>query len=1093
MFDPNFYRFVNADLADADDDVLEDHYFTKGWEELRDPCAFFSVYLYLINNPDVADSNAEPMDHYLTSGESEGRRAFLSTWGRDIHSVATTSDLDTCAPMIDVKYVRMQAPQLASLSDETVAAWHTMEGWRKNIDPSPEFSTALYLQYYPDVAAAQLNPLTHYLLFGKGEGRLAYPSAVAMPAPKVSEPAAPVAHSDGNPESLQVDMDAVRDYFDAEWYGATYADISGDADDLLRHYMVQGWREGRDPSGTFSTSYYLKAYADIAESGSNPLLHYVLFGQFEGRHPQRPDVEEVETLSSEQELEERRLITDMDAVRADFDANWYRQTYGDVDGDDEALLRHYMSIGWREGRNPSATFSTTYYLESYLDIAESGANPFLHYILFGRREGRRCSPKAAIPLLKTKGFNLTPDLPDTGTPDFTGKHARKPSKTNPKKLDIHWVVPDFRAGSGGHMTIFRMVRHLELFGHKTTIWIEDPIFHDTAHDAWETIVKYFQCVQAEVRFVTDEIYETSGDVVVATGWNTAWRVNGLKGFAARMYFVQDHEPEFYPTGAASNLARLTYDFDFGCICASPWLETLMSERYGRWAQSFYLAYQPEQYRIMPPEEDYSGPLRIAVYSRAHTDRRCVQLALAALQQLAKTRDDFEVHLFGQDDLMFAEAPFTAFNHGVLNAEELATLYNNCDMGICFSGTNYSLVPQEMMACGLPLIELDTESTRAIFPKSVVTLAGPAPVDIAKEIAALMDAPTKRSKQRDAALKWVQSFSWEGSARSVENAIVSYLEHTGVKLSAPSVKRTTPEILFDVVVPTWNGKEEFTPVLEALRGQRIAENMQIHCVDSSSTDGTIDWLKAQKDVSLTVIPQSEFQHGRTRNFGASLGTAPFIGFITQDALPATRDWATDIVKMMQAVPNAAGLFGRHIAYPDHPAFVREEIETHFDNMMDRPLVLSKDTDPERWESEDVGWRQFLHFYSDNNSAMRRSVWNDIPYPEVDYGEDQVWARDIIEAGYSKIYAPTATVFHSHDYNPEQTYKRSKTEGAFFYQYFGYELGKGSEAEIARRISREQRTVETWGRRRGVTDEEIEMRKLNIEEKYRGWRDGRESVM
>jgi hypothetical protein len=33
------------------------------------------------------------------------------------------------------------------------------------------------------------------------------------------------------------------------------------------------------------------------------------------------------------------------------------------------------------------------------------------------------------------------------------------------------------------------------------------------------------------------------------------------------------------------------------------------------------------------------------------------------------------------------------------------------------------------------------------------------------------------------------------------------------------------------------------------------------------------------------------------------------------------------------------------------------------------------------------------YSDNNSAMARAVWQEIPYPEVEWGEDQVWAFEI----------------------------------------------------------------------------------------------------
>jgi len=194
-------------------------------------------------------------------------------------------------------------------------------------------------------------------------------------------------------------------------------------------------------------------------------------------------------------------------------------------------------------------------------------------------------------------------------------------------------------------------------------------------------------------------------------------------------------------------------------------------------------------------------------------------------------------------------------------------------------------------------------------------------------------------------------------------------------------------------------------------------------------------------------------------------------------------------MMDHYPQAAGLFGRHLPYPDHPEYIRQEVENHFANMLKYPLILSRDTDPERWKSQETAWRQVLHCYSDNNSAMRRSIWTDIPYPEVDYGEDQIWARDIIEAGYAKIYAPTAAVYHSHDYTPQQTYERSKTEGAFFYEHFGYRLGEGSEAEIKRSIMHEQDIFKAWADKHDIGQNEIDKRLANIAEKYRGWRDGR----
>lgn len=1044
MFDPVFYRLTNPDLAKMRDWSLKRHYSNTGWKEGRDPSAFFNVAGYLARNKDVADSGVEPLKHFLKAGRREGRENYLSAWGGPTTDLMHPERLEMCRDWVDPTLIRAAKPEFAALSDDALIAWYVVQGWREGINPSDKFSTKFYIATYRDVEVIDMSPLLHYLRFGRPEGRFAtakeqQDSITGPIAEKIAE------------KRREAEEKAAADAQDVQ-------DVEIQEADTV---------EVQD-----------------AAAQAKPVVDEAPAAAPEPEAPQEPAPEPQE----EPEVP-AALLADMDAVRSEFDAKFYRSSYPDMQGDDDALLMHYMLFGWKERRNPSEAFSTAYYLDHYIDIAESGTNPLLHYVLFGRNEGRRCSSGGAIRLGYSETADLTPGFPNTGQSTFKGTKARPPRSSNPNALDIHWVVPDFRAGSGGHMTIFRMVRYLEQFGHRCTVWIEEAVFHDTPLEAWETIVKSFQCVEAEVRFVGDDLHQTSGDVIIATGWSTAWTIKDVKGFKTSMYFVQDHEPEFYPTGAMSNLARQTYDFDFGCICASPWLENLMQTRYGRWAQGFYLAYEPEQYFVDETiDKTQKGNLKIAVYGRAHTDRRCVQLALAGLQILAGKRTDFEVHFFGQDDLPFNEAPFKAYNHGVLSSEALSALYNECDLGICFSGTNYSLVPQEMMACGLPLVEFNTESTQVIFPKSTVTLAGPAPVDIASKLDKLMDSESKRDRQRKAALKWVQKFSWKDSARQVEGAILEYLDHKGAKLSAPAVAKTK-DILFDVVVPTWNGKEEFVPVLEALRSQRMADQMQIHCVDSTSSDGTIEWLRDQKDVSLTVIDQKDFQHGRTRNFGASLGKAPFVGFITQDAMPATPHWASDIVKMMRAVPDAAGLFGRHIAYPDHPIFVQEEITTHFENMLKHPLVLSKHTDPERWESGDLGWRQLLHFYSDNNSAMRRDVWNDIPYPEVDYGEDQVWARDIIEAGHSKIYAPTATVFHSHDYNPEQTYKRSKTEGEFFHQYFGYELGKGTEEEIARNVAREQHQMELWGRRRQIDAAEIEMRKANIAEKYRGWRDGR----
>lgn len=653
------------------------------------------------------------------------------------------------------------------------------------------------------------------------------------------------------------------------------------------------------------------------------------------------------------------------------------------------------------------------------------------------------------------------------------------------------------------MTIFRMIRYLEGFGHTCTIWIDRPIHHMSAKDAYEDVVRYFQCVAAKVRFLSEGFEQATGDAVIATGWATAYWVQAARGFSGRFYFVQDYETAFYPEGSERYLSEQTYHLDLACICASPWLERKLQEEYGRFARSFNLAHERGIYDLHRdlPDFDYrltgqSQRHKVAVYAREHTPRRCVQLAVMALAELGRLRDDFEVHFFGQNELSFQACNFRAFNHGTLNETELAQLYNECDLALCFSATNYSLVPQEMMACGLPLIELDGESTRAIFPDGVVTFAGPDPRDIAAKADTLLNSPDARDMQAVHARNWVDQFSWEDSARMVEAAFYEHLNaETGSEhpvLSTPDISRPK-DVIMDVVIPTWNGMGEIEAVIESLRRQKLAGQLQIYCVDSSSTDGTTDWLRAQSDIALEVIAQSEFQHGRTRNLGASLGRAPLIGFLTQDAIPAGAHWADDLVRMMDHYEDAAGVFGRHIPYPHHSLYVRQEITRHFANMDKKPLAVSRNTDPVKWESGDRNWRQFLHFYSDNNSAMRRRIWREFPYPEIDYGEDQVWARDIISNGLVKLYAPTAAVYHSHDYSPEETYERAKIEGQFFLAHFGYKLGPSSDAEFEAQRARETARIVNWGKRNGESVSEINRQQEIMRQKLLGLRDGARLAM
>jgi hypothetical protein len=88
----------------------------------------------------------------------------------------------------------------------------------------------------------------------------------------------------------------------------------------------------------------------------------------------------------------------------------------------------------------------------------------------------------------------------------------------------------------------------------------------------------------------------------------------------------------------------------------------------------------------------------------------------------------------------------------------------------------------------------------------------------------------------------------------------------------------------------------------------------------------------------------------------------------------------------------------------------------------------------------------YFYSDNNSAMSRAVWKEIPYPEIVWGEDYVWASLAIKCGFQKAYIDDAVVFHSHDFGEKRLLKAAMEEGAFWMREFGIQLHADAKATI-----------------------------------------------
>lgn len=239
----------------------------------------------------------------------------------------------------------------------------------------------------------------------------------------------------------------------------------------------------------------------------------------------------------------------------------------------------------------------------------------------------------------------------------------------------------------------------------------------------------------------------------------------------------------------------------------------------------------------------------------------------------------------------------------------------------------------------------------------------------------------------------------------------------------------------VVIPAKNGGELLIRVVEQVLAQRSDWPFEVLVIDSGSTDGSIDAIR-KLPVTIHTIPSHEFGHGKTRNLGASLTRGEFIVFLTHDALPAHERWLAALIEAAELAPDTGGAFGPHLPYPDASPMLRRELTQHFKGFGDKPGVV-RNEDPARYAREE-GYRQFLHFFSSNNACLRRSVWERIPLRDVDFAEDQMWAKDMIEAGYAKAYAPEAEVFHSHNFGVAESLQRAFDESRALNRLFGYVL-------------------------------------------------------
>ena len=220
----------------------------------------------------------------------------------------------------------------------------------------------------------------------------------------------------------------------------------------------------------------------------------------------------------------------------------------------------------------------------------------------------------------------------------------------------------------------------------------------------------------------------------------------------------------------------------------------------------------------------------------------------------------------------------------------------------------------------------------------------------------------------------------------------------------------------VIIPTLNAERELPVLLKALREQTLPAD-EILVVDSESADRTASVAEETEGVRVLRVRRKDFDHGRTRDTALRETAGETVVFLTQDAVPADRQFLENLVRPLEQ-EDVAVVTGRQL--PKEDATPMERLVRTFNYPAESHIRSEADV-------EKMGIKAF--FSSDVCAAYRRRIYEELggfEYP-LKTNEDMFFAARAIRNGYRVAYAADARVFHSHNFSLKEQYRRNKIQG------------------------------------------------------------------
>jgi glycosyltransferase involved in cell wall biosynthesis len=208
----------------------------------------------------------------------------------------------------------------------------------------------------------------------------------------------------------------------------------------------------------------------------------------------------------------------------------------------------------------------------------------------------------------------------------------------------------------------------------------------------------------------------------------------------------------------------------------------------------------------------------------------------------------------------------------------------------------------------------------------------------------------------------------------------------------------------VLIRAHNEEAHIGRLLTGIAHQTLQPD-EIILVDSGSTDATLAIASAFSVRIVHIAPQ-DFSFGRALNRGLEVATGDVVVMASAHVYPFFDSWLELLLEPF-GDEGVALSYGRQ-QVPEGGRFSEQQMLA-------------------RWFPPQSVPRQRDPFCNNANAAIRRALWQELPYDEQLTGlEDMDWATRAIARGYVLSYVAEAVVVHVHDESFGQVVNRYQRE-------------------------------------------------------------------